>query len=160
MSYIDNLINYCHQAKAAKDHPSETIVLHKGDSLDLIQFESGIYIFELVGGEIQKVYDDFVRFKNQNKDLSEIKRSCPKVNKPSKVLYVGSSTTGLRKRIEQHQGKGPRKTYALHLDFWFEGEYKLTILKYDVSKEVLQIIEDDLSTQLKPAFGKLGGNNK
>jgi hypothetical protein len=31
---------------------------------------------------------------------------------------------------------------------------------YDVENEVLQIIEDDLSDILKPAFGKQGGNNK
>ena len=31
---------------------------------------------------------------------------------------------------------------------------------FDEKKEVLQLIEDNLSFQLKPAFGKLGGNNK
>ncbi len=40
------------------------------------------------------------------------------------------------------------------------GDYKITIMQYDVPREVLQIIEDGLSDKLKPAFGKQGGNNK
>jgi len=39
-------------------------------------------------------------------------------------------------------------------------KYKITIKEYTVAKDVLQIIEDDLSDQLSPAFGKKGGNNK
>lgn len=55
MSYIDNLINYCHQAKEATNNPIETIVLNRGDPLNLIKFIKGIYIFELTGAEIQRV---------------------------------------------------------------------------------------------------------
>jgi len=40
------------------------------------------------------------------------------------------------------------------------GEYKITILVYDEPIEILQIIEDNISYNLKPAFGKMGGNNK
>jgi len=76
------------------------------------------------------------------------------------MMYVGSSTTGIRKRIEQHIGDGYKGTYALHLRHWFNGTYKITIKQYDESKDVLQIIEDDLSDKLKPAFGKQGGNNR
>ena len=75
-------------------------------------------------------------------------------------MYVGSSTTGIRKRIEQHLGDGNKNTYALHLKYWFKGDWKITVREYNVSKDVLQIIEDDLSDKLKPAFGKQGGNNK
>ena len=87
-------------------------------------------------------------------------RACARLNAPSAVLYVGSSTTGVRKRIEQHLGRGNKGTYALHLSHWFSGQYKVTVKQYDVSDAVLQIIEDDLSHSLKPAFGKQGGNNK
>jgi Uri superfamily endonuclease len=75
-------------------------------------------------------------------------------------MYVGSSTTGVKKRIEQHLGDGPAKTYALHLKHWFEGEYKITVKVYDEPINVLQILEDALSYELQPAFGKRGGNNK
>ncbi len=87
-------------------------------------------------------------------------RACPKLNAPSPVLYVGSSTSGVRKRIEQHLGEGAKDTYALQLKHWFRGKYKITIKVFDQPKEVLQIIEDSLSFELAPAFGKQGGNNK
>jgi hypothetical protein len=44
--------------------------------------------------------------------------------------------------------------------YWFSGTYKITVRIYDVPDDVLQIIEDDLSDRLKPAFGNQGGNNK
>lgn len=75
-------------------------------------------------------------------------------------MYVGSSTTGVRKRIEQHLGNGHESTYSLHLKHWFSGKHKITIKQYTVAKDIIQIIEDDLSDQLTPAFGKKGGNNK
>lgn len=87
-------------------------------------------------------------------------RSCPKLNAPSSIMYVGSSTTGIKKRIEQHLGDGPQNTYALHLKHWFKGKYKITIKIFDEPIEVLQIIEDAISHDLAPAFGKSGGNNR
>ena len=66
----------------------------------------------------------------------------------------------LKKRIEQHLGEGNKSTYALHLSHWFKGTYKIKILIYNEPIEVLQIIEDNLSHRLKPAFGKKGGNGK
>ena len=75
-------------------------------------------------------------------------------------MYVGSSTTGIKNRLKQHLGQGHKATYALHLNQWFQGQVKITIKQYDVENQVLQLIEDDLSDQLKPAFGKLGANNK
>lgn len=46
------------------------------------------------------------------------------------------------------------------MSHWFKGRYKITIKVYDEELGVLQIIEDNISHNLKPAFGKLGGNNK
>jgi hypothetical protein len=47
------------------------------------------------------------------------------------------------------------------LKYWFKGKVKITIYEYDdISIDILQIIEDNLSYNLKPAFGKMGGNNK
>ena len=64
------------------------------------------------------------------------------------------------KRIKEHIGDGNKNTYSLQLKHWFNGKYKITIQIYEEPIEVLQIIEDNLSYQLKPAFGKQGGNNK
>jgi hypothetical protein len=60
-------------------------------------------------------------------------------------------------RAEENQrahGSGNKATSALHLSHWFNGKYKVTVKQYDVEHEVLQIIEDDLSDLLRPAFVK------
>jgi len=48
----------------------------------------------------------------------------------------------------------------LRLNEWFNGDYKIDVKVYDVSRAVLQLIEDNLAHNLKPAFGKRGSNNK
>ena len=84
-------------------------------------------------------------------------------------MYVGSSTTNLYKRIKEHQGYGNAATYALNLKHWFKGTYRIWICEYKlVSNEpyqrdirnIIQLLEDAISYDLKPAFGKQGSNNK
>lgn len=150
MSYIDRLIENCKKAKVAA--PVKEFVLQ--DLSDLDGIKQAIYVIELVDGNEEEVFLEFSRYKDKKE------RKCAKLNSPSKTMYVGSSTTGVRKRIEQHLGEGHPGTYALHLKYWFQSNYKITIKEYSETKEVLQIIEDDLSDRLKPAFGKQGGNNK
>lgn len=150
MTYIDDLIRSCQAAKAAK--PIQEIVV--GDLSALDRIDKAIYLIEQFDGDPNQTFLDFTHYKEKKE------RACAKLNAPSKVMYVGSSTTGVRKRIEQHMGQGHKGTYALHLSHWFSGKYTITVRQYDVSDDVLQIIEDDLSDQLKPAFGKQGGNNK
>lgn len=150
MRYIDKLITNCEIAK--KSSPTNEFIL-KGLT-DLDDLKQAIYIIEEIEGNIEKTFQQFSRYKEKKE------RKCAKLNVPSQVMYVGSSTTGVRKRIVQHLGDGHAGTYALHMKYWFEGKHKITIKQYDVTKEVLQIIEDDLSDKLKPAFGKQGGNNK
>ena len=150
MSYIDRLIANCEAAKnavAVKEFEMKELS-------DLDGIKSAIYIIEQVDGDISKTFLDLSVYKKKKE------RSCPKLNSPSKIMYVGSSSTGVRKRIQEHQGDGHVETYALQLKHWFKGNYKITIKQYDEPKEVLQIIEDDLSDKLQPAFGKRGGNNK
>ncbi|MEP4889699.1 MAG: GIY-YIG nuclease family protein [Aliiglaciecola sp.] len=149
-SFIDRLIENCEKAKAAS--PVNEFVLQNLSQLD--GMKQAIYVIEQVDGSEEAVFEVFSRYKNKNE------RKCAKLNSPSKIMYVGSSTTGVRKRIEQHKGEGHAGTYALHLKHWFRSNYKITIKQYSECKEVLQIIEDDLSDRLKPAFGKQGGNNK
>jgi len=148
--YIDKLIQNCQLAKNAK--LSQEFILDNLSQLNSIS--KAIYIIEEINGNKEITFDDFKKYKS----IKE--RKCARLNFPSSVLYVGSSTTGVKKRIEQHLGEGHKDTYALHLKYWFKGNYKITIKIYDEPREVLQIIEDNLSYKLKPAFGKQGGNNK
>ena len=150
MRYIDRLIQNCELAKKAT--PSNEFELSDLSELDGIT--QAIYVIEEVGGDVEKTFLDFSRYKQKKE------RKCAKLNSPSQVMYVGSSTTGVRKRIDQHLGEGHEGTYSLNLKYWFNGTRKITIKEYNVTKEVLQIIEDDLSDKLEPAFGKRGGNNK
>ena len=150
MSYIDRLIENCNSAKQAS--PIREFVMNNISDLDNIN--KAIYIIEQIDGDPQKTFEDFSFYRQRQE------RSCAKLNSPSQVMYVGSSTTGLKNRIYQHIGDGPKGTYALHLKHWFKGRYQVSIKIYNVSADVLQIIEDDLSDQLKPAFGKSGSNNK
>ncbi len=150
MSYIDRLIKNCEIAK--KVTPVKEFELKDLSELDGIK--QVIYVIEQVDGDFDKTFLEFSRYKDKKE------RKCAKLNSPSKIMYVGSSTTGVKKRIEQHQGDGNAGTYALHLKYWFKDSPKIIIKQYAETNEVLQIIEDDLSDKLKPAFGKQGGNNK
>lgn len=150
MSYIDNLIINCEEAKKAK--PTNEFVLGELSELDGIK--TAIYIIEQVSGDISETYNSLLKYKATKE------RSCPAINSPSKIMYVGSSTTGVKSRIKQHLGDGNKSTYALHLKHWFDGDYKITIKEFDKTRDVVQIIEDDISDRLSPAFGKKGGNNK
>lgn len=150
MSYIDSLIDNCIKVKEAR--PIKDFVLE--DISQLKSIKKAIYIIEEVKGDPGKTFIEFSEYKKTSS------RSCAKLNALSNVMYVGSSSTGIKNRLEQHFGKGPKGTSALHLNQWFKGQYKITIKVYDVPNEVLQIIEDSLAYDLKPAFGKKGGNNK
>ena len=150
MGYIDKLIANCEEAKGSK--PIREFVLSELSELDKIK--TAIYIIEQVSGDIIESFNSLVNYKACKE------RACPALNLPSKIMYVGSSTTGIKNRIKQHIGDGHIGTYALHLKHWFAGDYKITIMEFDKKRDVLQIIEDDISERLAPAFGKKGGNNK
>lgn len=155
MTYIDKLIDNCQRAKAARP-VSE---FEFSDSSQLNGIKRAIYIIEEIGGDSAKTFNALKEFKSKQRKEDK-GRACPRLNAPSKVMYVGSSTTGLKTRIKQHRGQGTEGTYALHLEHWFDGEYRIRVKVYDEPKEVLQIIEDAISYDLSPAFGKQGGNNK
>lgn len=152
MSYIDALIGSCETAKGAQ--PSKELEIDVCDLSPLAEIDRAIYIIEEVGGDPERTFLAFSRYK------CEKKRACARLNAPSTVMYVGSSTTGLRRRIEEHMGLGGPGTYALHLTHWFQGKCRIVVRQYDVADGVLQIIEDALAHELKPAFGKRGANNK
>lgn len=148
--YIENLIQNCEKAKLA--NPTNTFVYENIEQLKDIK--QAIYIIEEIDGNNEQTFNDLAHYKERKK------RACPKLNSPSPVMYVGSSRTGIKKRISEHLGDGSEKTYALHLNCWFKGKAKITIYVYQETPDVLQIIEDAFSHQLSPAFGKRGSNNK
>ena len=150
MTYIDDLIENCKLAKKAQ--PVREFILTKPEDLDGI--DRAVYVIEEIDGDPTETFVAFSQFK-QTKS-----RACARRNAPSNVLYVGSSTTGLKKRISEHAGDGSASTYALHLSHWFKGKYRVTIKVYDEPLAVLQIIEDALAHELRPAFGKTGANGK
>lgn len=149
--YLNQLIQDCEAAKIAK--PISTFLY--SDDVALSHQASAVYIIRETGGNPNQTYNAFVAFKSQFKEL---KSAHP--NHPSQVLYVGSCTTKLKNRLEQHTRHCNKHTHALRLYEWFTGRYEIEIQLYEVSKDVLQLIEDNLADQLKPAFGKRGSNNK
>ncbi|MEZ5572267.1 MAG: hypothetical protein R3E64_09600 [Halioglobus sp.] len=104
MKYIDSLIEDCKKAKNAK--PKRSFVV--GDLAELDGINNAVYTIEDLSGNPNKTFADFVAYKKRDE------RKCPKANAPSKTMYVGSSTTGIRKRIEQHQGDG----HAAAIAYW------------------------------------------
>jgi hypothetical protein len=151
MAYIKELIANCEQALLTK--PQRSFLLE--DLADLDDIKTAIYIIELTSGDAEKVFQDFLAYRQRRE------RACAKLNSPSRTLYVGSSTTGLKARIRQHIGDGHKGTSALHLKEWCNEPYQVRVLVYrSVPRPVLQIVEDSMAYELKPAFGKSGPNNK
>lgn len=150
LKYLNNLIGNCEKAKKAV--PSNELIILYPEQIQNIK--KGIYVICEVGGDPEKTFQSFTEFKAQKS------KACCKSNQPSEVLYVGFSTTGLRKRLRQHLVDCPDKTYSLHLYKWFEGQYEVRVYEYDEPNEIVQLIKDSISHRLRPAFGKRGGNNK
>ncbi len=150
MTYLDNLIKQCEIAKKTK--PKK--IFYTDEKLEFDNIKTAIYIIRAIDGDINDIFENFKTFKVKKT------RKCPKINSPSNILYVWSSTTNLRKRLNEHLGNWHKATYALNLNHWFKNKFKIEIQTYDIEKEILQLIEDNLSYSLKPAFGKKGSNNK
>ncbi len=149
-TYIDKLIKQCKIAKKTK--PEKIFFTDK--KLNFEDTKTAIYIIRSIGGDVDHIFDDFKKFKSLNT------RKCPAINNPSNILYIGSTTTSLKKRLNQHLGNVSKSTYALNLKYWFKYQIKIEVHTYNIEKEILQLIEDNLSYSLNPAFGKKGSNNK
>lgn len=150
MKYLDKLIESCEVAKSTQPITEFTVTNFD----EVPDIKKAIYIIREIGGNPDSTFNSFVTFK-QTKN-----KACSKENAPSGVLYVGSSTSGLKKRLRQHLVSCSDKTYSLHLYAWFTGQYEINVLQYDAPTEIIQLIEDSISFDLAPAFGKQGGNNK
>jgi len=87
-------------------------------------------------------------------------RAYPRINSPSRYLYVGSSSD-ISKRIKEHLGFGYRKTYAMNLAFWCNGlnlDTDIVCMRYNpnIKKDIIQAFEDGLWDHLKPLLGRQG----
>lgn len=160
--YINKLIENCNIAKRTIPFKyfsfNESIYSDfKPVNIDKLKdIKKAIYVIKSLDLDNYELFEYMKEYKLSNQ------RKCPKLNFPSTTIYVGSSTTGVKKRLEQHFGFGNKNTYSLHLKWWVKGNFEITIYEYNknIPIEILQIIEDNLAYQLKPAFGKKGGNNK
>lgn len=150
MKHIQRILENCQLA--LRSSPVREFVMQSVE--DLKDIPKAIYIIQEVGGDSEKTFESFVDYKKGTYV------ALPAINKPNSVLYVGSSTTNLKNRILQHLTSKNLDTYALHLSEWFQGQVSVTIKEYDVSREVLQLLEDQLAEELQPAFGKRGTNNR
>lgn len=155
IAYINRMMEDCKQART---------ILHKREVVDTVAsafdgVRNAVYVIEEIDGDAEQTYANFLSFKQERS------RKCPKPNSPNKILYVGSSRANLKTRLRQHIGDISdhdryASTYALHLGHWFDGRYLITAKTYDASPSVLQIIEDSWSHEIRPAFGKQGGNGR
>lgn len=151
--YFDKQITLINQARS-EDPKTKYQIADESDLEMVSHLKTGIYIIYDRSGDPSKTFKDFQSYKEKKE------RACPKANQPNEVMYVGSTTTGMMKRLKQHLGYGPKQTYALHLNQWYHGKYLIKVLEYEVAIEVLQLIEDSIAFTLNPAFGKRGGNNR
>ena len=158
MRYLEKLIEQCRVALMAK--PKR--IFEWSEKSDIKDVGAAVYVIEEIGGDPETTFTNFREYREeQSKKNESERRACAALNEPSKVLYVGSSTTGIRNRIQGHLGNGPKGTYALQLKHWFIGQYKIVIRDYgEIDREIIQLIEDDLADSLKPSFGKRGGNGR
>lgn len=158
--YINQLIADCEVAKLASPFKKLKIE-HEQDVPSCLINGRGIYVFKEVGGNPQITFSEFEAYKMPDGKVKSGPGGLPRINAPSGVMYVGSSRNSLKSRLCEHLGSpSNRGTSALRLQEWFSGKYEIDVLLFDVSNSVLQIVEDNLSDVLSPAFGKQGGNGK
>lgn len=165
MRYLDRLIQSCTLAKTVKAVEQFTL-LNTDDLTRLKDYhgQSVIYTIELIDADEYLLFEQLKAFYREQKQLKASGQAyfCgPRPNQAAKILYVGSSRTSIYQRIRQHLGVHSPKTHALHLDQFSNAQVKIRFYIYPTLEPlILQLIEDDLSDLLQPAFGKQGANNK
>ncbi|WP_435641223.1 GIY-YIG nuclease family protein [Micavibrio aeruginosavorus] len=153
LEYFDKLIQKCNAAKELS--PVKEFEINPTEIDTLQDVKNAIYIIEQIDGCPKNTFKTMKKYKNESD------RKCPRINTPSRILYVGSSTTNLKRRLNEHLGNGNKGTYALHLKYWLYEKYKIIIMDFnEIDKEILGLIEDSYHHVLKPAFGKPGPNGK
>lgn len=117
-----------------------------------------IYVFSLLDDALEEDLREAFAYKEADRAFARLNK--PNVKSAFRCIYVGSShdTT---KRIREHLGLGYQRTSAMHLNSWADclaGSFQITVLPYDhIPSDLLQILEDQLSDEMKPILGKKGG---
>ncbi|XXQ67877.1 GIY-YIG nuclease family protein [Neisseriaceae bacterium B1] len=169
--YINKIIQNCETALQVE--PLEMVEIElsitqggnfiTNEQLNKIKdINTAIYIISLKDGDAGKIYQLLKEIKEEKEKSKKEKVCYPKTSENlSNILYVGSSQN-LLTRLKQHLNTTSKSTYALHMNRWFTGNIKIKVIKFDsiVTPDILQIIEDSYAYELKPMFGKTGGNNK
>jgi hypothetical protein len=153
-------------------NPVRAVVVRSFASLELMQKESvRAELTEILGKACTAIYiiklgptADRVAVRdalNLQKTRKLDGRAYPRIHKVSgsEFMYVGSSGNCV-KRLMEHLGFGAKSTYSLHMSSWatgLVGDFEIEILKYtDIDQTVLCAIEDQLSKEMKPLFGRRG----
>lgn len=96
------------------------------------------------------------------KELKLNGRSYARFNEfePSPYWYVGTCSN-LALRFKEHLGLGAKSTYALHLKFWARElnmplEFVAARYRPDVSRDLVDALEDSLWEDVRPMFGRKG----
>ena len=107
MNYLDQLIINSKKAIIAEPIKYYQFNVNDCQNFDVLEFDKlkkykfVIYIITEINGNTKITYDLMKQFKSNNS--KEYK--CSKINQSkSDILYVGSSTTGIKNRLEQHLG--------------------------------------------------------
>lgn len=117
-----------------------------------------IYYFECVSPDadlsmVQRVFADA-------KAHEENDRAYPRLNRPSRFFYVGSSQA-VAKRCNEHLGYGAARTYAMQLSHWARSlnlTLRFVCAKYqdNTPYPIVQALEDALWNNKQPMFGRQG----
>ncbi|WP_336970108.1 GIY-YIG nuclease family protein [Sphingobium aromaticiconvertens] len=131
----------------------EELVLHLSAS------NTAIYSISLPDADPALVYQALTSARDDKVDERCYSQVLRLPHHPSMALYVGSSRD-LAKRLMEHLGFGPKKTYSLHLRHWATqfGKVRINVRFYPAStdKAVLRALEEHLANKLVPLFGRRG----
>jgi hypothetical protein len=128
-------------------------------ALNLDASGTAVYSISLPDADPAAVHRALTAARDEKLDQRCYSRVLPLPHHPTAVLYVESSRD-LRKRLMEHLGYGPKKTYSLHLRFWAAefGKLRIDVRFYAPStgNPVLGALEDHLAHKLGPLFGRRG----
>ena len=136
------------EAKSAQ--PSEVLTFDKLEKILGKRDGKWIYVFQAPNTIDTDIYTNVKTLKT-NLAFARLNTT----NGLSTTLYVGSSNS-LIPRLNQHFGFGPKQTYSMKMNEWFEGTFTVTAYRFNVSQEALQLIEDTLWNAKLPVLGKKG----
>ncbi len=118
-----------------------------------------IYVLHVTEEGAHLIVRDKIRLVRQAKKRAYPRDNTASSNASRTCLYVGKSES-TASRLYQHLIEAPTRTYALHLSHWasdIPGGIQIEAFKFDdISRDLLQALEDHLGGELRPMLGKRG----